>query len=114
MARVLVSTTIVATVASLSLVGVLIVTDAVLLTMRLPVTAAGRAWRVFGITVASTGLLVGVVGSVALLVLDRGQAAALDAAVVYGMLLVVPGAVLGALVGSVLWVDAYRREVALG
>jgi hypothetical protein len=108
------ATRIIATVLAvvcLGLVGVMIVVDAVLLTMRLPATAAGRAWRMFGVTSASTALAFGVSGVLVLFVIDGAQPAVLDDALIYGMLLVIPGALLGAIVGSVLWLDVYRREM---
>jgi hypothetical protein len=98
-------------VVCLGLVGVMIVVDAVLLTMRLPATAAGRAWRMFGVTSASTALAFGASGVLVLFVIDGARPAILAGAVVYGMLLVIPGALVGALVGSVLWLDVYRREM---
>jgi hypothetical protein len=99
------------TIICLGLVGLLIVVDLALLTMRVPGTAAGRAWRIWGVTSASTALVSGVTGVLVLLLVDRGQPEAVAGALVYGTLLVIPGALVGALVGAVLWLDVYRREM---
>jgi hypothetical protein len=89
----------------LGMVGAALVVDIALLAMPTPGSPSGRAWRTVGLASMTTGLVVGGLSSVILVVLDANAYG-----VIYGMLLVVPGAVLGGLVGIVLGLDVYRRE----
>jgi hypothetical protein len=89
----------------LGALGAALVVDIVLLAMPTPASPSARAWRTVGLASMTTGLVVGGVSSVILVALDASAYG-----LIYGMLLVVPGAVLGGLVGIILGLDVHLRE----
>jgi hypothetical protein len=95
-------------------IGACLVGALALLLMRLPQTAAGRAWRMFGLCTCSAGVIATSVGGVAGLVLGLRHPPMVWAAVLEGSAIAaVPGLVLGALVGVVLSWDAYHQVSGL-
>ncbi len=100
---------------TLGVVGAVAASEVVLLHMPEPQTGGGRAWRLFGLTSLTTGLVVGAVAGTVFAVRDAGAGG--SAAVVCfaflegGVLAGVVGLVLGALVGAVLALDVHRRDV---
>jgi hypothetical protein len=91
-------------------VGLLAVGEVLLLGMRLPMTSAGRAWRMFGLATISTGLSTGTFATVTLALRSNGSEQALTWAVILGGFLVLPGLIVGAVVDVTLSVDYYRRD----
>jgi hypothetical protein len=99
-----------AVVASVALgaIGLCAFAAVALFAMRTPETAAGRAWRMLGLTACSSGAIATFLGGVVGFALGLGQPSTAWTAAFEGSLIAaVPGLVLGALVGVVLSWDAY-------
>lgn len=90
----------------LGALGASLVAEGVLLTMPLPRSATGRAWRTFGLTSVSTGLAAGLIG----FAIGAFESTPIGYGVILGALVGVGGLVLGALAGAVVSLDQYRRD----
>jgi len=99
----------------LGVVGAVGAAEVVLLQMNEPRTGIGRAWRLFGLTTLTTGLLAGGVVGAYFAARDAGDGSSasivafafMEGGVIAGFV----GMVLGALVGVVLALDTRRRDV---
>lgn len=96
---------------ALGAIGLCVFAAVALFSMRPPETAAGRAWRMLGLTAGSSGAIATVLGGAVGFALRLGQpSTAWTAAFEGSMIAAVPGLALGALVGVVLSCYAYLHS----
>ena len=98
----------------LGVAGLLLASECALLVLPSPKSAKHRAWRLLALTTLTSGLIAALIGGAYFGVADVSNGTQTTSQSVFaffegGVILGVPGTVLGALIGSILAVDYWRR-----